>query len=250
MEEITLKTKKELKIMTECGKKLAKIKNELKKKVGEGVSAQQVEKLANSLIEQSGGKASFKMVPRYRWATCVNVNEGLVHGIPRKTVIFKKGDVVSVDVGLYYQGFHTDTSLSVGISPKPAVKKFLEVGKNALKKAIDKAKIGNRIYDITRAMEEEITNNGYSPIKALVGHGVGKNLHEEPQIPCFTFGKYEESPKIIPGMVLAIEVMYSAGSSDVVTNEDGWTISMRDGKISGLFEETVAITNYGPLVLT
>lgn len=250
MEKITFKTKKELKVMEEGGRKLAKVKNRLKKAVHEGVSAGQIEKLANTLIEQSGGKASFKMVPGYRWATCVNINEGLVHGIPKKSVIFKKGDIVSVDVGLYYKGFHTDTSFTVGISPNLEVKKFLQAGERALIKAINKAKDGNRIYDITRTMEKEITKNGYSPIKALVGHGVGKNLHEEPQIPCFTFGKYKESPEITSGMVVAIEVMYAAGSSDVATDEDGWTISMRDGKISGLFEETVAVTNYGPLVLT
>ena len=250
MDKFRIKTPAEIKIMAEGGKKLAKIKNELAKEVKEGVSAEQIELRANSLIEQSGGKASFKMVPGYQWATCVNMNEGLVHGIPKKDVVFKKGDVVSVDVGLYYKGFHTDTSLTVAIKPDARVKKFLEVGKSALKNAITKAKVGARIYDISRAIEDEVTKGGFSAIKVLVGHGVGKNLHEEPQIPCFTFGKYEESPKIIPGMVLAVEVMYAAGSPAVVTDEDGWTISMRDGKISGLFEETVAVTDYGPLVLT
>lgn len=250
MDKATIKTKEELKIMIEGGKKLAKVKNELKGQVREDVSAEKIEQIANNLIERSGGEVSFKMVPGYHWATCVNVNEGLVHGIPKKDLIFEKGDVVSIDVGLFYKGFHTDTSFTVAVNPSYELKEFLEAGSTALKAAISKARVGRRIYDISKAIEDEIKKHGYSPIRALVGHGVGRELHEEPQIPCFTFGKRQESPEIVEGMTLAIEVMYAQGSPDVVLEQDGWTISMRDGKISGLFEETVAVTPHGPLVLT
>jgi len=236
--------------MSEGGAKLGRVKAALAEAVKVGVSAAEIDKLAFSLIEKEGAEVSFTKVPGYRWATCVTVNEGLVHGIPTKDVIFKKGDVVSVDVGVYHRGFHTDTSITVGLEVTPETQKFLNVGKNALEKAIAKAKPGNHIMDISGAIEETVEKAGYTTIKALVGHGVGRELHEEPQIPCFVLGKVEESPKIVPGMVLAIEVMYAMGKDAVILMPDGWTIAMGDGKISALFEETVAITEAGPKVLT
>ncbi len=165
-------------------------------------------------------------------------------------MVFRKGDVVSVDVGIYYKGFHTDTSFSVGLDLSPENKKFLSIGQNALEKAISRAKAGNHIFDISEAIESAVEASGYTPIKALVGHGVGRELHEDPQIPCFVPGRIEDSPEIKPGMVLAIEVMYAQGKDAVEIAKDGWTIRMRDGKISGLFEETIAVTEKGPKVLT
>ncbi len=248
--QIKTKSPEEIKIMAEGGAKLGKVKKALKDKVSEGVSAYDIEQLATTLIEKSGGVPSFKKVPKYHWSTCVNVNEGLVHGIPKKEVVFKKGDVVSVDVGMYYKGFHTDTSFTKQVGSDKETKEFLETGTKALKAAIDKARAGNRIYDISNAIDKTVSEKGYSPIKALVGHGVGRELHEEPQIPCFVFGKKLRSPEIPEGAVLAIEVMYAKGAPDVAISPDGWTILMADGKISALFEETVAITSRGPLVLT
>jgi methionyl aminopeptidase len=247
---IDLKADEEIKIMAEGGAKLGRVKNALAKAVKAGMNAAEIENLANELIEKEGAEASFKKVPGYSWATCVNVNAGLVHGIPSADLIFKDGDVVSIDVGIFYKGFHTDTSVSVGLSPTPENKKFLNVGKNALERAISKVKIGNYIYDISKEIEETLESAGYTPIKALVGHGVGRELHEDPQIPCFVPGKIEDSPKIVAGMVLAVEVMYAMGSDKVEILEDGWTIAMRDGKISALYEETVAVTKSGPKVLT
>lgn len=248
--KIFLKNPSDISVMAEGGKKLSKIKRVLKKFISEEVRASDIEELAQKLIEKEGGRPSFMMVPGYKWATCVNVNDGLVHGIPKNEVVFKKGDIVSVDVGFFYKGFHTDTSFTVGLTSDGGVEKFLETGRLALKKAIHQVKVGKRIFDISKAIEDVVQAQGYSPIKALVGHGVGRGLHEGPQITCFTQGKKEESPEIILGMVLAIEVMYTQGSEEVEINEDGWTISMRDGKISALYEETVAITKHGPLVLT
>lgn len=247
---IQIKTPEEVKIMTEGGEKLGRVKNALSKAVKAGVSAMEIEELAVKLIKEEGAEVSFSMVPGYSWATCITVNEGLVHGIPQKDMVFKAGDIVSVDVGVYFKGFHTDTSITVGIDLSPENQKFLNVGKSALEKAISKARVGNHLYVISKAIEDEIEGHGYSTIKALVGHGVGRELHEDPQIPCFVPGKIEDSPKLTVGMVLAIEVMYAAGSDKVHVLEDGWTIAMRDGKMSGLFEETVAITADGPKVLT
>lgn len=236
--------------MAEGGKKLSKIKKALKKVVSLGATAGEVEDLAQKLIKKEGGKPSFTMVPNYKWATCVNVNEGLVHGIPRPEVVFKKGDIVSVDIGFFYKGFHTDTSFTVGLGLDKATSKFLKAGRDSLKRAIDAAKAGNYIFDISKAIEDTLDSCDYRPVRALVGHGVGELLHEGPQIPCFTDGTRKESPQIIPGMALAIEVMYTKGSGEVKLAKDGWTISMRDAKIAALYEETVAITKHGPLVLT
>lgn len=250
MDPISIKTETEIEKMIAGGKKLARVKSGLRKKVSQGVSAYEIELLADRLIKEEGANASFKLVEGYSWATCISVNDGLVHGIPKKETIFKKGDLVSVDVGLYYEGFHTDTSFSLALDGSKEVKKFLQVGHEALNNAIKKARVKGRIYDISEAIEIKITEAGYTPIRALVGHGVGKNLHEEPAIPCFTSGRREDSPEIVPGMVLAIEVMYTQGSPEIVRESDGWTISTRDGKISALLEETVAVTPHGPIVLT
>jgi methionyl aminopeptidase len=248
--DIKIKTEADVEIMAEGGKKLARVKKTLKEAIKVGVSALEVEELARKLIKSEGAEGSFDKVPGYSWVTCINVNEGLVHGIPSKDMVFKKGDVVSVDVGLYFNGFHSDTSFSVGLEATPEVKKFLNIGQNALEAAIKAAKVGNYIYSISEATESTLEAQGYTPVKALVGHGVGRELHEDPQIPCFVPGRITDSPRIEAGMVLAIEIMYALGSDKVEVLEDGWTIAMRDGKISALFEETVAVTLKGPKVLT
>jgi len=247
---INIKNEEEIKLMAEGGSKLGKVKKILMANIAVHENAENIENLANKLIKKEGAKSSFKMVKGYSWATCINVNDGVVHGIPKKSVVFAKGDVVSVDVGLYYKGFHTDTSFSVTLEGSPDKISFLSVGQKALKTAIEKAKAGNRIYDISETIQTTIEKAGYSPIKALVGHGIGTKLHEAPHIPCFVENGYKESPKIIEGWVLAIEVMYAQGKSDIYVDDDGWTIKTKDGKIAGLFEETVAVTYRGPKVLT
>ena len=250
MNGIRLKTPEEMEIMAEGGARLRRVKNALASAVKIGVSALDIENLAMKLINEEGALPSFTKVENYRWATCISVNEGIVHGIPKKETIFKKGDLVSVDVGIFYKGFHTDTSISVGLDLTPENARFFETGRTALKKAIREAKPGKYIFDISKAIEDTITGAGYTPLRALVGHGVGRELHEEPQIPCFVPDGTSRGPKIVPGMVLAIEVMYTQGKSDIGVTEDGWTIVMRDGKISALFEETVCVTTKGPQVIT
>lgn len=247
---IHIKTGAEIAIMAEGGKKLGRVKNALASAVKIGGSAAEIEALAQKLIKEEGAEVSFDKVPGYHWATCITVNEGLVHGIPIKSLVFKKGDIVSIDVGVYFKGFHTDTSITVGLEVNTETERFLNIGKQALANAISKARAGNYLYEISKTIEDTIESAGYTTIKALVGHGVGRELHEDPQIPCFVPGRIEDSTKLKSGMVLAIEVMYAAGRDGVEVLRDGWTIAMRDGKISGLFEETVAVTNGGPKVLT
>lgn len=250
MNKISLKTPEEIKIMAEGGKKLRSVKKELMKRVAPGVSAAEIDDLAEKLILESGAVPSFKMVPGYRWTTCISVNDGMVHGIPKKDLVFKTGDLVSVDVGLFYKGFHSDTSDSVYLGDDPEVKRFFDSGRRALKAAIAQAKVGKKIKDISRAMETEIRSGGYSPIKVLVGHGVGRELHEAPAVPCLVTGTSSESVDLVPGLVIAIEVMYAMGKPDLITDRDGWTMRTKDGKMTALFEETVAIESRGSLVLT
>jgi methionyl aminopeptidase len=247
---IEIKSPSEIKIMQEGGEKLARVKKALEEKIDEGVNAYEIEELACWLIRKEGAEESFKKVPGYHWATCINVNEGVVHGIPKKEVVFKKGDIVSVDCGVYYKGFHTDTSFTKGIKLDAHRARFLDSGREALKRALEEAKYGNRVYDISKAIESVLELNNLNPVKVLVGHGVGRQLHEAPQIYCYTFGRREESPRIPDGAVLAIEVMYSEGTGEVKIGKDGWTISTSDGTISGLFEDTIAVTKKGSLVLT
>lgn len=249
---ISIKTKSELSIIQEGGKKLSQIKEALFYMVKEGVSSFDLEKKAEELIEKSGGYPSFKMVPGYRWVTCVNVNEGVVHGIPRKDVVFRENDLVSVDLGLFYKGFHTDTSFSKVVGKGNAfLNKFIEAGKEALSNAIDRCYPGNRIYDISEAIENTLKKRGFRPTAHLTGHGVGKDLHEEPMIPGVVgLTKRLDTPQIESGMVFAVEVIYLLGKDELVTEDDGWTISTADGKISGLFEDTVVITPKGPIVVT
>lgn len=247
---IKIKTPDQIKRMQEGGKKLSLVKEEVRKEVREGKNASEIDALAEKLILKAGGRPSFKMVPGYFWTTCVNINDGIVHGIPREEIVFKKGDVVSVDLGMYYKGLHTDTSFTVGIAASPEVEKMLSVGEESLYSAIKRVRAGARIYDLSEAIEKVLTTGGYSPVRALVGHGIGEELHEDPQIPCFTAGRREDSPEMVPGLALAIEVMYAQGSGEVYLKEDRWTIATHDGKISALFEETVIVTKNGSLVVT
>ncbi|SRR3989339_573238 len=251
-QKIGVKTVSEIKIMQEGGAKLGLVKKALEKAVKPGVTGKEIDDLADVLIAKYGCKSSFKMVPNYHWSTCINVNEGVVHGIPKKEVVFKNGDIVSVDVGVFYKGFHTDTSTSViaGTNTNAAIIAFLAAGRSALRKGISAARPGKTIGDISRSIEVTLKKAKLNPIRALVGHGIGRELHEAPYIPCFVSSSMDEKLVIKEGWALAIEVMYTMGNSDLVLEEDNWTIRTKDGKISGLFEETVAVTQNGPIVLT
>ncbi len=248
MHKVTIKKSNEINKMREGGRLLAIIRDELKEMVKAGVSAKEIDDTAESLIDKTGGKSSFKMVKDYKWTTCVNVNSGVVHGIPHPHIVFEEGDIVSVDIGLFYKGFHTDTSFTVDLDS--GEKKFLHAGKEALSSGIKAAKPDNFVFDISEAIQNVLVKNDLSPVWALVGHGIGRHLHEKPQIPCYTQEKRENTLKIVPGMVFAIEVMYTKGDGKVIVEDDGWTISTEDDKISALYEETVEITNNGNNILT
>lgn len=249
---IHIKSDKEILAMQEGGEKLNRVLKALLAEVKPGLSPLKLDEIAEKLILKEGGVPSFKKVPGYKWTTCMCINDIVVHGIPYQEPL-AEGDVLGLDVGIFYKGFHTDSSWSVVVGDAnrfPEKKKLLEVGEKALEKAIAQVKVGNRIGHISQSIQKDIEGAGYSIIPELVGHGVGRKLHEDPEIPGLLRSTLEKTPIIKPGMALAVEVIYSQGEPDIYLDEDGWTIRTKDGTLSGLFEKTVIATNHGVLVLT
>ena len=249
---INIKTPEELKKMQKSGKILAETMWELVRVLKPGMTGIELDKLAEELIIKKGGESGFKKVPGYSYTLCVSTNDEVVHGIPTNEP-FKEGDLVGIDCGVYFEGFFTDMAETVCI---PAVKtnekvnKFLEVGKKALDEAIKVAVVGNRVGNISKTIQDIVEGNGYSIVRTLVGHGVGKDLHEEPEIPGFLITSLKDTPVLKTGMTLAIEVIYNMGKSDVIRDRDGWTIITKDKSLSSTFERTIAITQNEPLILT
>lgn len=253
---ISIKTPEQQEIMKEGGRKLSWVFNQVLAALSPGVKLKELDCLAEKLIQKQGGWPSFKMVKGYRWAVCLNVNEGVVHGIPNDYQL-KTNDLVSLDMGMFFRGLHTDMARTVQIRNSkfdpPAGgrnSQFLKVGKRALAKAIKTAKAGHRVGHISQAIENEIKKAGFSPIRTLTGHGVGQKLHEVPTIPCFLAEKLKATPLLKPGMTLAVEVIYAQGKPDLVIDEDGWTLKTLDGQPAGLFEDTLLVTKNQPLILT
>lgn len=249
---IHLKTEEEIEIMGAGGKILAEVLREVAKNVKAGVSELELDQLAEELILKKGGEPGFKKVEGYKHATCISTNDVVVHGIPTDYKL-KEGDKVGIDCGVYYKGFHTDMAqtLRVKSQKEDEVDKFLQTGEEAMWEGIKVAKFGNRVGDISRAIQRTVEGQGYSVVKSLIGHGVGRDLHEEPEVPGFLDQPVEKTPKLKDGMTIAIEVIYNMGKADVVySGGDGWTIKSKDGSLSGLFERTIAITDKGTFVLT
>lgn len=245
---INIYSAKDIAKIRQGGKILAAVLQKVLLEVTPGMTTLELDRYAGQLIVAAGAKPSFKMEKGYRFATCMNVNDMVVHGIPTKYKL-READILGIDLGVYYQGFHTDASWTVELGTKNA--KFLKTGRTALEAAIKQCRVGNHVGDISKAIQDAVEGGGYSCVKQLVGHGVGKILHEDPEIPCYLRGRIENTPVIKKGMVFAIEVIYNQGNSGVVyANDDGWTIVTRDSLPSGLFEHTVAVTASGPEILT
>ncbi len=210
------------------------------------ISLLELDEIAEESILSLGGKPAFKKVRGYSHATCINVNEGIVHGIPNSYKL-KKGDLVSVDLGVLCKGYNSDQCWTVEVETNTQGK-FLQAGVDALNSALKQVKVGNRVGDISHAIQSKIEKRGYHVSRDLVGHGVGKEIHEAPQIPCY--GSLGTGPFLKEGMTLAIEVIYSVDSSDIAILEDDWTVVNADGKLSAVFEHTVGVTSGDPVVFT
>lgn len=242
---IAPRTSEELDLMRKSGRISAKaLKRALDASI-QGVSLLEINKVAEDEILKLGGEASFKTEPGYNFATCLTINNEVVHGIPRG-IKLKLGDVLSIDVGAIYKGWHTDTAWSKVVGKESS--EFLKVGEKALWAGIDKAVDGNRIGDISAAIQDIVEGAGYKIVKSLVGHGVGKKLHEDPEIP--GFGTRGTGSLLKAGETLAIEVIYTSGSGEVEHSSDGWTIISSDGSMGGLFEMSVVVGKKSPEILT
>jgi methionyl aminopeptidase len=254
---IRLKTEKEIEIMRIGGKILAEVLGEVIKNVKIGTSELELDQLAEKLILKKGGEPGFKKVEGYRHTICISTNDVVVHGIPTNYRL-KEGDKVGIDCGVYYKGFHTDMAQTTKVKSEKskvknfdAVDKFLETGEKAMWEGIKAAQLDKRVGDISKAIQEIVESQGYSVVRNLIGHGVGKELHEDPEVPGFLSGSILKTPLLEKGMTIAIEVIYNMGKSEVIySNNDGWTIKTKDGSLSGLFERTIAITRKGPVILT
>jgi methionyl aminopeptidase len=227
----------------EGGRLLSKLLFKTLSRVKPGVSTLDLENYFQKKLDETGLTASFKTVDKYPFCTCININEGIVHGLPQKEKIIKKGDLVSVDAGLIKKTFHSDMAYTVPIGKvSDKIKAFLKTGEEALELAIKVARPGNRIGDISKTIQTHIESAGYSVSPQLTGHSIGKKLHEDPLIPGVLLLPLKNTPRIKAGQSLAIEVIYSLGSTQLKTEPDDWTISTKDGSLTALFEKTVLVT--------
>lgn len=246
---IIIKSSEELKKIRKSCQIVARVIEELKTFLKEGLTTKQIELFIENLIVKMKGLSAFKGYRGYPASACISVNEQVVHGIPSDKVFIKEGDIVSVDVGVIYDGFYGDAAYTypVGMISEEA-EKLLKVTEEALYKGIQQARAGKRVGDISSAIQKHVECNGFSVVRAFVGHGVGRLLHEEPQIP--NFGKEGIGPRLRKGMTLAIEPMVNAGTYEVKVLSDGWTAVTKDGSLSAHFEHTVAVTDNEPEILT
>lgn len=251
--KVKVRSQSELDLMRHSGRINAQALKKGLTSVRPGISLSELDQIVEAEIRRLGGEPAFQKVPQFHWATCINVNDGVVHGIPNGRII-QAGDLVSIDVGTVYQGWYSDgawTVLVAGTEDQEQTaekKKFMEVGKRAIEKAIEQCVEGNRIGDIASAMQNQIEGAGYSVVKSLAGHGVGRAYHEEPEVP--GYGKSGTGMKLLTGMTLAIEAIYAMGQGEILQEEDGWTLSTVDGSLSGLFEHTVVVGKERPEVIT
>lgn len=249
---IHLKTQAELQIMLEGGRRLREVVKELKPKIKAGITTNEVNRMAEEFIKKQGAESSFNKVHGYSWSTCLPINEQVVHTPPSKRVI-KDQDVFTLDIGLYFKGFHVDyaDTFAIGKVKDKETERFLQVGKQTLNDAIKVAKNGKRIADISAVIEKAMDKNGYFVMRELTGHGIGKELHEEPYVPGYVPSNPQKSYKIGPGLAIAIEVIYSMGTEEIKQERgQDWSIVSRDGSLTACFEHTIVCLEDRSVVAT
>mgnify|MGYP001351306364 CR=1 FL=1 len=245
---IVLKSPTELAAMKRAGKVVARAHQVLAEKIRPGMKTRELDEIVEAFFEKEGAVSAFKGYQGYPANICVSRNEQVVHGIPGELVL-EEGDIVSVDIGAIVDGFHGDSAWTYPVGRiSPERRRMLEVGEGALYAGIEKAVVGNRLSDISHAVQSYVEARGYSVVRDLVGHGIGRAMHEAPQVP--NFGPPGRGPRLKAGMTLAIEPMINAGGYEVEVLEDEWTVVTADGSDSVHFEHTVAITPDGPWILT
>lgn len=245
---IVRKSKSELELMREAGRIVAETHRLLSAAIQPGVTTRELDKIAENFIRSQGATPSFKGYNGFPGSICVSVNEELVHGIPGRRKL-NSGDIISIDIGAYYQGYHGDSAWTYPVGEiSPTAQKLLEVTEKSLYAGLAEAKPDARLFTLSHAIQRVVEEEGFSIVREYVGHGIGANLHEEPQIP--NYGVPGRGPRLKPGMVLAIEPMVNVGERYVKTLEDNWTVVTVDGSYCAHFEHTIAITEEGFEILT
>ncbi len=244
-----VKKSEEILIMQEANQIVAETLSLLEKAVEPGISTYELDRLSEDMCMKRKAKPAFKGYRGYPASLCVSINEEVVHGIPSRKRKLKKGDIVSVDFGVNFKGYYGDSAITIPVGKVDDQKmKLIEVTEESLQRAIAQVQIGNRIASISRAVQEYVEENGFSVVRQFVGHGIGTSLHEGPEIPNFV--QEEPTPRILEGLVLAIEPMVNMGTYKVKILRDGWTVITEDRKPSAHFEHSVAATKDGPLILS
>lgn len=250
-----IKSAAEIGYMRDAGRIVREILVELQRSAGPGVTTWELDQLAEDLISKKGAKPAFKGYRGFPACLCVSVNHEVVHGIPSKKRALRAGDIVSLDIGVVFHGYYGDSAVTVPVGKvSPAAQKLLETTRESLERAIAKVAEGNRVSDIGAEVQGYVEARGYSVVRKFFGHGIGRKLHEDPQVPNYDFVKeradHLANPRLRPGMVLAIEPMVNEGTPEVEVLRDDWTAVTKDRKLSAHFEHTVALTEHGPEVLT
>jgi methionyl aminopeptidase len=253
---IVRKTAAELEKMRRSGLLVWQILQKLKELAVEGATTMDLEVVAEKMIADAGAKPAFKgyYVPAageaFKFVLCTSVNDEIVHGMPSPKRVLRSGDIVSIDTGVKLDGYYGDSAVTVPIGEvSEATRKLLTVTQESLEMAIDRVRDGNRLFDVCETVERHVKSNGFSVVREYVGHGIGTQLHEEPQVPNYVDRK-NDNPRLKPGMVLAVEPMVNAGKADTVVRKDRWTAVTKDGSYSAHFEHCIAVTDNGPWVLT
>ena len=246
---IQLKNSVQLKDMRDAGRITAQALLVAEEAIREGVSTYEVDAKIRTFIEKCGAKPSFLGLYGFPGSACISINDQVIHGIPSKKVILKEGDIVKVDVGAFFHGFHGDSARTFPVgSISDEAKRLIEATKLCFERGFEQVKEGNRIGDIGNAVENCALSYGYSVVRKYIGHGVGRDVHEAPDVP--NFGTAGRGPRLCRGMAIAIEPMVNVGTCDVKEMPDGWTVLTKDGKLSAHYENTVALTEDGPFILT
>jgi methionyl aminopeptidase len=245
---IIIKSPREIEQLKKSNAIVAEVFEKLKGMVSPGITTKELDQVAEEYILSKGGHPAFKGYKGFPATLCISINEEVVHGIPGQRRL-KEGDIVSLDVGVDFVGYFGDAAITFPVGEvDPEAKRLLEVTEKALTIGIEKAKIGNRLFDISYAIQRWVESHGFSVVRDFVGHGIGKDLHEEPQIP--NFGSPHQGPRLEKGMVFALEPMVNEGTYEVRVLSDGWTVVTADGKRSAHFEHTIAINDDGAEILS
>ena len=245
---ISIKTKEEIEIIRQGGRILSSVLKELEKIAKPGITTLELDRAAEALILSAGAKPGFKGYDGFPYSLCASVNENVVHGLPSNYVI-KDGDVLKLDLGVLYKGYNTDSALTVAVGNVSfEAKRLINVTKKSLRLGIKKAKVGNTIGDIGNTVQRFVEDQGFGVVRELCGHGIGKDLHEDPKIP--NYGKRQSGERLAEGMVICIEPMVTAGDYNIKPSKDGYGYATKDGSQSAHFEHTIAITKKGARILT